>query len=375
MSTSRVVRFLRTDNPDTFVLVHVTAAGPKSLDLSLSATEGESPYTAVVKKSRLKDFRAKNYQGSEDEWAQIVSYILGEPIPADQLASISGIEATASITGSGDEDREIVLAIRKRVQSITQRLGTLVLKQDDEQAIELFEWTGIAAAKANELQNQVTELADRHNGFEEKIKQLTEQLEELIRVKTEHENQLLANFVQILNEKKLKIRNQQRLLATATADSARVAEIQAATGSVHETSHEIHALKRRAQDIADTDGDTDDGFEQMDVDKKKPDIATNDEETDDGGQFTPEHSENEEDEDEDEEEEEEEEDKKEDNEINNNNDGKSTEVGQRPSPKDHSPPPPRRELPFTRRGQLGKVKSPVAKVMDETDGESDDDEL
>lgn len=36
--------------------------------------------------------------------------------------------------------------------------------------------------------------------------------------KSQHENQLLANFAQLLNEKKLKIRNQQRLLASATAD-------------------------------------------------------------------------------------------------------------------------------------------------------------
>jgi hypothetical protein len=39
-----------------------------------------------------------------------------------------------------------------------------------------------------------------------------------MQAKTQHENQLVANFAQLLNEKKLKIRNQQRLLASATAD-------------------------------------------------------------------------------------------------------------------------------------------------------------
>lgn len=39
--------------------------------------------------------------------------------------------------------------------------------------------------------------------------------------KTEHENRLVANFVQVLNEKKLKIRNQQRLLASATVDATK----------------------------------------------------------------------------------------------------------------------------------------------------------
>lgn len=39
--------------------------------------------------------------------------------------------------------------------------------------------------------------------------------------KIEHENRLVANFVQVLNEKKLKIRNQQRLLASATVDATK----------------------------------------------------------------------------------------------------------------------------------------------------------
>lgn len=41
-----------------------------------------------------------------------------------------------------------------------------------------------------------------------------------MRAKSQHENQLVANFIQLLNEKKLKIRNQQRLLVAATADPA-----------------------------------------------------------------------------------------------------------------------------------------------------------
>ncbi len=44
---------------------------------------------------------------------------------------------------------------------------------------------------------------------------LNAQLEDLIRVKDEHENALLENFTKLLNAKKLKIRDQQRLLARA----------------------------------------------------------------------------------------------------------------------------------------------------------------
>lgn len=66
----------------------------------------------------MDGFRAKNYQGDRDEWARIVSFVLGQFDPTSERA-VAGIEALATITGSGDEDREIVITIRKRVQSIT----------------------------------------------------------------------------------------------------------------------------------------------------------------------------------------------------------------------------------------------------------------
>jgi uncharacterized protein YigA (DUF484 family) len=94
----------------------------------------------------------------------------------------------------------------------------IVLKQDDEQAVELFEWTGIAAARADVLEQQVSSLTYHYRLAEDTIYKLNEQLEDLMQAKTQHETQLIANFAQLLNEKKLKIRNQQRLLASATPD-------------------------------------------------------------------------------------------------------------------------------------------------------------
>lgn len=102
-----------------------------------------------------------------------------------------------------------------------QRLGTLVLKRDDEQAIELFEWSGTAASRADALEQHVTNLTNRYRAAEDTIQKLNEQLEELLRAKDNHERQLVANFAQLLNEKKLKVRNQQRLLASASADPAK----------------------------------------------------------------------------------------------------------------------------------------------------------
>jgi hypothetical protein len=64
-------------------------------------------------------------------------------------------------------------------------------------------------------------LTRRYSLTEKTINRLNRQLEELMHAKVQHENQLVSNFVQILNEKKLKIRNQQRLLAAATVDPAK----------------------------------------------------------------------------------------------------------------------------------------------------------
>ena len=71
------------------------------------------------------------------------------------------------------------------------------------------------------LEKQVSNLTSRYSLAEDIISRLNQQLEELMHAKAQHENQLVANFVQILNEKKLKIRNQQRLLVAATVDPAK----------------------------------------------------------------------------------------------------------------------------------------------------------
>jgi predicted nucleic acid-binding Zn-ribbon protein len=79
----------------------------------------------------------------------------------------------------------------------------------------------MAAARANALEQQVTTLSDRYSAAEDTIQKLSQQLEELLRAKDLHETHLMANFAQLLNEKKLKIRNQQRLLVSATEDPAK----------------------------------------------------------------------------------------------------------------------------------------------------------
>jgi hypothetical protein len=134
---SRVLRFARSDEENEFVLLHVVKLGPAALDLSLTATEGESPYTArgkvmvrtptiitltdtlIVQESHLKELCAKSYQGPDEEWTQIIAYVLGQADPTQKLPAWSGVAASIHITGSTEENKEMVITVRKRVQSIT----------------------------------------------------------------------------------------------------------------------------------------------------------------------------------------------------------------------------------------------------------------
>lgn len=101
---------------------------------------------------------------------------------------------------------------------LQQRLGSITLRQDDEQAIQLFDWTGVSVARADALEQQIRSLTERYRVAEDTINKLNVQLEKLTQAKSQHEDQLISRFVQLLNQKKLKIRNQQRLLASAKVD-------------------------------------------------------------------------------------------------------------------------------------------------------------
>lgn len=123
--------------------------------------------------------------------------------------------------------------------------------------------------------------------------------------KAHHENQLMANFTHILNEKKLKVRNQQRLLTAATVDPRRsknythqttvclcdsllpVSEIQARMPTDNPDVHgSLHPAKRSAGSLSDTD--TSDGFERMEIDQSKSGrMAVSDHDTDNERLSTP----------------------------------------------------------------------------------------
>ncbi|KPM37210.1 hypothetical protein AK830_g9339 [Neonectria ditissima] len=166
MAPTRVLRFARSDDESAFVLLQVTPKDSRPLDLKL------------------------------------------DPLP--------GIQATATV----QTESSISITIRKETQGITQRLGAITLKHDAEQDIELFEWCGAAVEASAGSKQAVVDLTAQSHASEAAVAQLRSQLEELIQAKDEDEAALLRKFRDLLNEKKVKIREQQRVLAAGSFNAS-----------------------------------------------------------------------------------------------------------------------------------------------------------
>jgi hypothetical protein len=211
----RVLRFPRSDDKAAFVLVQVTQKGSKPLDLKLVGTEGEEPYVTSLKHDKVVSLRVNNCPASESEWQEILeSLFQQEPLP--------DIQATATV----QSEKSISITLRKEVQGITQRLGAITLSHDPDEAIELFEWCGAAVESSTGSKQAAADLAVRSSEAEVAVTQLQSQLEDLIKAKCDDETMLLRKFRDLLNEKKIKIREQQQALAALAANPSMAGQSQ-----------------------------------------------------------------------------------------------------------------------------------------------------
>lgn len=123
------------------------------------------------------------------------------------------MEIVSSITG-----QQLIVTFRRNISAIIHRLGTLTLAQDEEQEVSLFLWAGTALEKSASSEKEVQDLTHKYDEQGNIVKKLNAQLEDLLKAKEEHETALLEKFRELLNAKKLKVRDQQRLLAGAKVD-------------------------------------------------------------------------------------------------------------------------------------------------------------
>jgi hypothetical protein len=127
---------------------------------------------------------------------------------------------------------------------------------------------------------------------QDEITKLTAELDRLVAAKREHEDELLSKFAALLNTKKLKIRDQQRLLSHAKVNSEALGDLRAArvtTTKAPRTAGASRGSKRKAkaelvQESENEDDDaTDDGDSegrQLETPGTSGDDATEDEDED-----------------------------------------------------------------------------------------------
>ena len=97
-------------------------------------------------------------------------------------------------------------------------LGEIVLPRDDDFEFNPFEWAQASAQAHAQTLQEMADLKARVNSEQDTITKLNAQLEDFIKIKNEAETAMLQQFMELLNEKKRKIRDQSRLLAGAKVD-------------------------------------------------------------------------------------------------------------------------------------------------------------
>ena len=282
-----ILRLHRTDRPSDHLLVHVSQTGNKSLDLKLIGTEHEHLYHAEFIESGVKSLQATSFSGDLNEWKATLKYALLRERPEGPIPEyLQGLETVASISG-----KSLTITIRKNIGGITQRLGDIKLQQDDEkEEVSAFEWVDAAVATADDLRPQLETLQLSMDEQRQQVQTLTKQLDDLVKAKKDHEDELLSKFTALLNAKKLKIRDQQRLLAGAKIDPAAADEMDGSRsgGGSSRKSGRSRGGKRKADEPEDEDvngEEEDDGEDEQGRNETPPrsdDEATEDEDDLDG---------------------------------------------------------------------------------------------
>jgi hypothetical protein len=96
------------------------------------------------------------------------------------------------------------------------RLGSITLNYTESEEIGLFDWCVAAVDAALEGRTLSSEVESQKEALQVDVKDYKRQLDELIQAKNDDETVLLQKFRDLLNEKKLKIREQQKIISTAS---------------------------------------------------------------------------------------------------------------------------------------------------------------
>lgn len=140
------------------------------------------------------------------------------------------------------------------------------MDENDKTEISPFGWCVSAIASRTKVAEELAAATAQSKSLEQSVEELKSQLDEFIAAKEEDETQLLEKFKDLLNAKKLKIRQQLRLLATAKIDPSKLTDEGSGRGQdAHRNAGPSRAGKRKAP--VKEEEESDDGFERMDIDE------------------------------------------------------------------------------------------------------------
>ncbi|KAI9053836.1 hypothetical protein LZ554_002784 [Drepanopeziza brunnea f. sp. 'monogermtubi'] len=273
-----VVRLPRAGHGEdpSFVLLEVSSAGSNPLDVNLVGTENSTLFSAGLRHNQIATLKTSKV--SQDEWENVLLYILlgidaeGNPTPTPE-----DIEAVAKI-----DSTSMTISIQKNIEGITQKLGIITLAENENAAGDLYEWCGSAVLAKDSLMNYLQSLKAKFEEKDAQIKKLEESLAEMAQIKHENETQLLQKFSLLLNEKKLKIRDQQRLLQSSKVDAAAVKEMEETRLAVRSRpAGASRKGKRKAGKPAEEEDEEDEDFVKMEIDNDDDDDNNDDDVNDD----------------------------------------------------------------------------------------------
>ncbi|KAI0423842.1 hypothetical protein F5Y09DRAFT_326266 [Xylaria sp. FL1042] len=252
-----VLRFPISGQDSGSFLVEVSSNGSRPLDLKLIGSESSAVFVVKLRHKKIGEYKASPGPCTDEEWEQALTATFVDLKPAPD------IEIRADVQSDGTS---VTLSFRKNIQGITQRLGSINLDENDRTEISPFDWCVSAIQSRTKVTEELAAATAKIESLENSINELKAQLEDFITSKEEDETQMLEKFRDLLNEKKLKIRQQHRLLAAAKVDSKKLGNI---GGDEDQDAHRKAGPSRsgkRKVSVKVEESESDDGFEKMDVD-------------------------------------------------------------------------------------------------------------
>ncbi|KAI1489807.1 hypothetical protein F5X96DRAFT_591303 [Biscogniauxia mediterranea] len=275
MGDYQVLRFPISGQDGGSFLLEVSSHGSRPLDLKLVGSESTAVFTIKLRHRKISDYKAANGPCTDEEWERILTSVFVEQQPVPDIEVRADVQSNAS---------SVSLSFRKNIQGITQRLGSIKLDENDKAEISPFDWCVCAIAARTKVAEDLAAATANIKSLENTVNELKDQLDELIKAKDEHETELLEKFRDLLNEKKVKIRQQQRLLASASIDPDKLVNVGASQNTLARAAEASRSGKRKA--IKEESDSSDAGFERMDTEDTSTAGALPDQESDGEGQAT-----------------------------------------------------------------------------------------